>query len=145
MLTPFKNDYAFGLIVKNSHGQKLAAHSGGIDGFNAELAYYLQDKLSIVVLSNLSGPEASDMAHQLTLAAFNEPIISTKDRQAIEVPAEILKSYVGVYELAQRSWTRFGSPEAGSQPSFQASRSCRSSRNRLRNFSSERSTPSSNS
>src|SRR6476661_3956575 len=52
MTTPFKNDYAFGVIVQTAHGRKVVQHGGGIDGFNTFLAYYPDDKLTVAVLAN---------------------------------------------------------------------------------------------
>jgi CubicO group peptidase (beta-lactamase class C family) len=55
MTTAFKNDYAFGLGVRTANGHKLIEHGGGIEGFNTDMAYYPEDKLTIVVLANLNG------------------------------------------------------------------------------------------
>ena len=55
MITPFKNDYAFGLGVRTVDGRKVIDHGGGIEGFNTHLAYYPEDKLTVVVLGNLNG------------------------------------------------------------------------------------------
>jgi CubicO group peptidase (beta-lactamase class C family) len=38
MTTPFKDNYAFGLVIRNSGGLKNIWHNGGIQGFNASLA-----------------------------------------------------------------------------------------------------------
>src|SRR5947207_12942176 len=40
MTTPFKDDYAFGLLVRTERGRKQIWHNGGIDGFNTSMAYY---------------------------------------------------------------------------------------------------------
>jgi len=55
MITPFKSDYAFGLGVRTVAGRKVIDHGGGIEGFNTHLAYYPDDKLTVVVLGNLNG------------------------------------------------------------------------------------------
>ena len=34
MTTPFKNDYALGVVVRTANGRKVVQHGGGIDGFN---------------------------------------------------------------------------------------------------------------
>ena len=54
MTTPFKSDYAFGLAVRTVNGHKLIEHGGGIEGFNTELAYYPEEKLTVIVLANLN-------------------------------------------------------------------------------------------
>ena len=55
MTTPFKSDYAFGLIVGSANGRKMIGHGGGIEGFNNFLAEYPDEKLTVVVLANLNG------------------------------------------------------------------------------------------
>src|SRR5262245_61989948 len=55
MTTPFKNNYAFGLVVANTPKGKRISHNGGIEGFNTSMAYYPDDKLTVVVLANLNG------------------------------------------------------------------------------------------
>ena len=55
MTTPFKNDYACGLFVQTKDGHKRIDHGGGIEGFNTELAYYPDDKVTVIVLANVNG------------------------------------------------------------------------------------------
>jgi CubicO group peptidase (beta-lactamase class C family) len=52
MLTPFKNNYAFGLVVHMENGHQVIDHGGRIPGFDTALVYYPEDKLIIVVLAN---------------------------------------------------------------------------------------------
>ncbi|HEX6162527.1 MAG TPA: serine hydrolase domain-containing protein, partial [Vicinamibacterales bacterium] len=40
MTTPFKDDYALGVVSQTQKGRRLIVHGGGIDGFNTSLAYY---------------------------------------------------------------------------------------------------------
>ena len=100
MTTPFKNDYAFALSVRTpTGGHKVIDHGGGIEGFNTHLAYYPEDKLTIVVLGNLNGP-ASDIAGKLGAVALGQPVQLTSERKEITLPAAKLAGYVGTYELA---------------------------------------------
>src|SRR5262249_27980857 len=54
MTAPFKNDYAFGLMVQTAGGRKVIQHGGGIEGFNTFLAYYPDSKVTVAVLANLN-------------------------------------------------------------------------------------------
>src|SRR4030095_15657296 len=54
MTTPFKSDYALGVVVQTANGRKVVQHGGGIDGFNTYLAYYPYDKLTVAVLANIN-------------------------------------------------------------------------------------------
>jgi len=53
MTTPFKDDYALGLVVKTHGGSREFFHGGSIFGFNTSLSYRPNEELSIIVLSNL--------------------------------------------------------------------------------------------
>ena len=98
MTTPFKQDYAFGLGVSTQNGHKMIAHDGGIQGFNTSLAYFPDDKLVVAVLANLNGP-AGQMAGNLAKVALGEKVVLPTERKEITVSPEILKQYVGTYEL----------------------------------------------
>lgn len=65
MTKPFLQDYAFGLAVSNKDGHKVIEHGGGIEGFNTHLAYYPEDKVTIVVLGNLNGRAPDEIAAKL--------------------------------------------------------------------------------
>jgi len=99
MTTPFKQDYAFGLGVSTQNGHKMIAHDGGIEGFNTALAYYPDDKLVVAVLANLNGP-AGQIAGNLAKVALGEKVVLPTERKEITLSPEILKQYVGTYELA---------------------------------------------
>jgi CubicO group peptidase (beta-lactamase class C family) len=99
MTTPFKEDYAFGLGVTGKNGRKVIGHGGGIEGFNTYLAYYPDDKLVIVVLANLNGPFADQIAAQVGKIAHGEKVVLASEHKEIVVSPAILKKYVGAYEL----------------------------------------------
>src|SRR5579859_1884884 len=101
MTTPFKQDYAFGLGVSTQNGHKMIAHDGGIQGFSTALAYYPDDKLVVAVLANLNGP-AGQIAGNLAKVAHGEKVVLPTERKEITLPQEVLKQYVGTYELTPR-------------------------------------------
>jgi CubicO group peptidase (beta-lactamase class C family) len=102
MITPFKQDYAFGLSVATNNGHKIIAHDGGIQGFNTSLAYFPDDKLVVAVLANLNGPFAGQIAGNLAKVAHGEKVVLPAERNEITVSPEILKQYVGTYELTPK-------------------------------------------
>jgi CubicO group peptidase (beta-lactamase class C family) len=88
MISPFKNDYAFGLGVYTAGGHKVIEHAGGIEGFHTHLAYYPDDRLVVVVLANLNGPAASAMAPKLASTAFAEAAVLPSERKVIALTPE---------------------------------------------------------
>jgi CubicO group peptidase (beta-lactamase class C family) len=99
MTTPFKNNYAFGLGVSRPGSRKSYSHGGGIEGFNAHLAYFPEGKVTVVVLANVNGPAFTQLGAQLAALAFDEKVVLPSERREIEVPAASLERFVGVYRL----------------------------------------------
>jgi len=102
MTTPFKNDYACGLGVHAANGHKVIEHGGGIEGFNTMLSYYPDDQLTVVVLSNINGPDTGDIASKLAAVAHGEKIVLLSERKEVTVDSKLLDGYVGNYELAPK-------------------------------------------
>lgn len=99
MTTPFKENYAFGLMVETAGGHKRISHGGGIEGFNTHLAYYPDDKLTVVVLANLNGPAAGDIAGKLAAVAHGETVTLPGERKEITLDSKVLGRYAGVYKM----------------------------------------------
>jgi CubicO group peptidase (beta-lactamase class C family) len=99
MTTPFKQDYACGLAVTIAHGHKVIEHGGGIEGFNTQLSYYPDDKLTVVVLANLNGGAPGSIATRMAAVAHGEKVVLISERKEVKVPTKILAGYVGSYEL----------------------------------------------
>jgi CubicO group peptidase (beta-lactamase class C family) len=100
MTTPFKQDYAFGLEVETAGGHKAIQHGGGIEGFNTELAYYPDDKLTVVVLGNVNSGAPGDIAGKLAALAHGETVKLPGERKEITLDPKLLERYVGAYQLA---------------------------------------------
>jgi len=99
MTTPFKQGYAFGLGVATVDGKKQFAHGGGINGFNTFLSYSPDDRTTVVVLGNLNGQAPDEIGALLVKLAHGEAVKLSSERTAITVSVDVLKSYVGTYEL----------------------------------------------
>jgi CubicO group peptidase (beta-lactamase class C family) len=100
MTTPFKNDYAFGLIVHTEAGHKQIEHEGGVQGFNTQMTYYPEDKLTVIVLANLTGPAHEEIARKLAQVIHGEKVILSSERKEIALPPQVLAAYAGTYHLA---------------------------------------------
>jgi CubicO group peptidase (beta-lactamase class C family) len=99
MTTPYKNNYAFGLQVETVGGHKVIEHGGGIQGFNTELAYYPDDKLTVVVLGNVNGQAPGQIATQLAALSHGETLKLPGERKEITLDAKTLSRYVGAYRM----------------------------------------------
>src|SRR6266446_4041267 len=99
MIKPFKNDYAFGLQVNTAGARKVIQHGGGIEGFNTELEYYPEDKLTVVVLGNVNGMAPTEIAKKLAALAYGDTVKLPSERKEITLDPKVLSRYVGAYKL----------------------------------------------
>ncbi len=100
MFTAFKSDYAYGWGVRAVAGHKMVSHGGGINGFNTSFMRFPDDKLCVVVFSNVEGTRVGTVAQDLAAIALALPYELPKERVAITVEPKILDAYVGRYELS---------------------------------------------
>lgn len=99
MTTPFKDGYGCGLFIRNVEGHKLITHGGGIEGFNTSLNYYPDDKLTVIVLGNLTGGAPDMIASNLGKVALGQQVILPSERKAIDVAPALLSEYAGTYRM----------------------------------------------
>lgn len=103
MTTPFKSEYAFGVFVHGAHnGYTVIEHGGGIEGFNTQMSYCPDDKLTVVVLGNLNGSAPAEIAEKLMAVAHGEKVVLPSEHKEITLSKEVLARYTGTYEL--RPW-----------------------------------------
>jgi hypothetical protein len=99
MITPFKENYGFGLFISSVDGHKKIDHEGGIEGFNTYVGYYPDDQLTIVVLANLNGGAPGDIARKAAAVEFGGSVKLTSERKEITLKPEELGALVGTYAL----------------------------------------------
>lgn len=99
MFTPYKSGYAYGWGVGKKLEHNSMSHSGGIYGFSAYLVRYPDDKLTVVVLSNVQNMGSEKIASALSAIVFGAKYDLPRERKAITVPANVLEQYVGDYDL----------------------------------------------
>ncbi len=104
MWTPVKlNDgktrnYGFGWAFADVNGHKLIEHGGAWQGFTTHIARYVDDRLTVIVLTNSAGVNPTRIARGI--AGLYNPALQLPDPREIKVAAKILDEYVGQYEVA---------------------------------------------
>jgi CubicO group peptidase (beta-lactamase class C family) len=71
MITPGKEDFGLGVVVKQQQGESVISHTGGIQGFVAELRYYPGKHLSVIVLSNTESKATLELSELLSRQALS--------------------------------------------------------------------------
>ncbi|MCH7717050.1 MAG: beta-lactamase family protein [Gemmatimonadetes bacterium] len=72
-VTPYRGDYGFGWQVIEALGRPLQNHSGGISGFTSHLAWYPDERLLVVLLSNVEGTDVKAIACDIARIVFADP------------------------------------------------------------------------
>jgi CubicO group peptidase (beta-lactamase class C family) len=100
VFTPYKRKYGYGWNIDSTNGRLITAHGGGIHGFTSYLLRFPQEELVVIVLDNTSAPGLAKIARSLAAIVLNEPYEIPAPKTAIKVNEDILKQYVGQYQIA---------------------------------------------
>ena len=101
MLTPNKNNYAYGfIVVTDGKGRKRVTHNGVIDGFLSDAVYFPDEKLFIAALTNNDSGAVEEVMAVLDAIVVGASYTLPKKRVAIKVDPAILDKYVGEYQLS---------------------------------------------
>jgi CubicO group peptidase (beta-lactamase class C family) len=100
MTTPFKSDYACGLHVNRVDGHLMIQHDGNNIGFNADMAYYPEQRIAVVVLANLNGTVTGEIRKGLAAVALGETPPMPSVHKEISLPKELLARYAGTYQFS---------------------------------------------
>jgi len=100
MFTPFKGDYGYGWFIIKAFNRRLITHGGTVNGFYAYISRYVDDKVCIIVLSNIESAPVDKISLDLAAIVFGEKYEVPKIRTSIKVDSKVYDVYVGEYELA---------------------------------------------
>lgn len=98
MFTAFKNDYGYGWKVTTQFDRKVFNHTGGTHGFSSHIARYPDEKLLIVVLSNIENENPQGLACNIAgmmLGTDKADLI-----KPVRLTEETLKKYAGEYAFS---------------------------------------------
>jgi hypothetical protein len=98
-----KIDYAFGLIVREYKGLKIAEHGGAWVGFRAMILRFPEQKFSVIVLANLDAINPSQLAFRVAevylAGLLKEPAkIEANKAPAIAAPKAEIEALAGNWQ-----------------------------------------------
>jgi CubicO group peptidase (beta-lactamase class C family) len=70
MLTPSSDGYGMGVMATMENGRRLISHTGAIQGFVADMRFYPDDQLMVIVLSNTESKDTLLLSRQLAERAL---------------------------------------------------------------------------
>jgi CubicO group peptidase (beta-lactamase class C family) len=92
MFTPSRNrsdsgpGYGYGWLIVRAFGRPMVAHGGGIDGFACDFRRFPDDRVCVVVLSNVEGAAVEKIGNDLSVLVFG-PDARPPDDQVVKVGA----------------------------------------------------------
>jgi len=92
--------YGLGVLRTDDEDGTTVWHGGGIEGFNAMLMHDPDRDITVVVLANLNGGQASDLGRSLLQLARGGEVILPSERAATETDIAALDAYEGTYALS---------------------------------------------
>ena len=90
-------EYAQGLTVTTYKGVLEVSHGGSTAGYQTFLARFPDERLSIVVLSNVTTSGPARLAHAVADIFLEGKLTPPAKPVPVAVPADVLKTYAGVY------------------------------------------------
>lgn len=93
--------YGFGLFMDTLGTHRRIHHGGGINGFISELAYYPDDSLTVVVLSNTAPAPSEQVADNLARVALGMPYLPERPTPPADlpIPADEVARLAGNYKV----------------------------------------------
>jgi CubicO group peptidase (beta-lactamase class C family) len=99
MFTPYKAIAGYGWAIDTQFGHKMISHNGGIDGFVSNIARYPDDKVTIIVLSNLEMAPIGPLAKDLAAIVFDQPYTIPAEANYISLAQPTLALLAGRYRV----------------------------------------------
>jgi CubicO group peptidase (beta-lactamase class C family) len=100
---PNPGNYGFGWWINTVNGHRVIEHPGSSEGFTCQISRYVDDNLTVVVLTNLSAGHSHPdrMVHEI--AGLINPALMPplpKEYKEVSIDPKLLDGYVGTYQFA---------------------------------------------
>ncbi|HEV8082263.1 MAG TPA: serine hydrolase, partial [Chitinophagaceae bacterium] len=92
--------YAYGLGLGKYRGEDIISHSGGLNGFLTQLAYYPKEKLTVVMFVNTSEPEVNFDPNKIAEVFLWDKMDKQPSYEESAQKPKNLDVYVGRYDLS---------------------------------------------
>jgi CubicO group peptidase (beta-lactamase class C family) len=93
------NGYGYGVSVFQRFGLDVIGHDGRVAGYSSDLARYVDEKTTIVILSNVQSVARDEIRRLVAAAVFGEDYTVPAVRKFLEEPPAPLDDLVGVYSF----------------------------------------------
>lgn len=100
LIRDYGRGYGYGLSVFTRFGRPVLGHDGRVAGFASDLARYVDDEVTVVVLSNVQSVARDEIRRLAAAVFFGEEIEAQPVREFLATAPEPLERFAGVYAFA---------------------------------------------
>ena len=106
MFTAAHETYGLGWIVLRERDQTMVGHPGGIEGFNAAIARYLGDEITVLALANTEAVDCRTVIAGVSAIAHGEPVEPFAEHAEVPVSPAMFSRFTGTFRLTAASRER---------------------------------------
>lgn len=107
--------YGFGWLVGEAYGQPVVSFPGAIDGFNAAVMRFVEDRTLVIVLANTEIVPAGRIAQDIAMMIYGDHPPPRIEFPEVQVAPGTLTRYVGTYGITDETVRVFGDAVADAQ------------------------------
>lgn len=101
MTTVVRDEYGMGWFVRQDGGSTIAWHPGGVEGYNATIARFLGDGITVFVLANTEAVDTRAVTYDLAQIVHGGEVQPPREFEEIRLSTPQLGRYVGTYVLTE--------------------------------------------
>ncbi len=91
--------YGYGVSVFQRFGRDVIGHDGRVAGYSSDLARYLEERVTIVILGNVQSVARDEIRRLVAAAVFGEESAIPEARDLLDPSPTSLEELVGVYSF----------------------------------------------
>jgi CubicO group peptidase (beta-lactamase class C family) len=92
--------YGYGVSVFKRFGYEVVGHDGRITGYASDMARYIKERTTVIVLSNVQSVARDEIRRSVAAVMLGEPISEPETRVFADQPSDaVMAELVGVYSF----------------------------------------------
>jgi len=91
--------YGYGVSVFTRFGRDVVGHDGRVTGYASDMARYLKERTTIVILSNVQSVARDEIRLSVAAAVLGEPAVAPETRQFADRPSPVVNDFAGEYSF----------------------------------------------
>lgn len=98
-----RDDYGLGWFLRRERGQTLAFYPGGVEGYNATIARFLGDRVTVFALANTEAVDTRAVVYDVARLAYGEAVDPPAEHLEVAFSPAQTERFVGTYVLSEQT------------------------------------------